>query len=109
MVLMTAQLLVVTDCPQTAPALALFRSALAHADRPTDIAVVVVDDEASARLHRFTGSPSFFLDGVDLLPGEGDPPAVACRMYRDPAGRPTGLPDAGELADALAARPPEAP
>ncbi|GAA1403105.1 hypothetical protein GCM10009613_63820 [Pseudonocardia kongjuensis] len=62
---------------------------------------VLTDDEA-AREH-FTGSPTIRVDGADIdPPPDTTPPALTCRLYLLPDGRPSPLPDRGRIREALA-------
>lgn len=95
------ELLVVPHCPYEAAAADLFRSSLATAGLPTQISSVVVSDPATAERSSFSGSPSFFADGLDLLP-DNQEPGIACRLYATGRGL-SGLPDEQSLVDALRA------
>lgn len=101
---MRVELLVVPDCPNEHQALELFRSVLTATGMSGELTTVVVDTEEAAVDRRFVGSPSFFIDGADLLPAPEAPPAIACRLYRSRAGGLTGLPSAEELEAALRER-----
>jgi peroxiredoxin len=93
-------------CPSHEQAFDLLSSALAELKRG-DVAVArreVTSDDEAERL-RFPGSPTFQVGRRDLFPTDA-PPALTCRVYRTPDGRPSPLPDPAELAarlrDALA-------
>ncbi len=102
MVPMVVELLVVRDCPNEAPAREALAASLAAAGLAgTSVDTVVVDDQARADELGFIGSPSFYVDGVDVLPVVGAVPAVACRVYRGASGALTGVPDRPVLVDAL--------
>lgn len=93
---MRAQLLVVPDCPHEGPAMSLLLGSLREAglgDVPVD--VVVLHDDRAADERRFSGSPSFCIDDVDLFPA--DPSGLACRVYPAPGGRGQGLPEREQL------------
>lgn len=104
---MDYELLTIQGCPNSAPALELFRRALAaegkDAGRVT-VREVMSQDEAEA-LH-FHGSPSFFADGRDLFP-TGSAPALSCRVYRS-ENTMAGLPSAELLRTSLRGTGPEA-
>jgi len=103
---MRFEVLVVPDCPHAALAEVLLGAAVSRAGlSDVGVDVVVVEDEATARVYGFVGSPSFFLDGADLLPAGADSrPAVACRVYRDERGELSGLPAEQILVEAVQAR-----
>lgn len=96
---MRLELLVVPECPNGGAAADLFRASLAAAGVGADVATIVVTDQDTAIRLGFTGSPSFFLDGHDLLP-DGGPPGVACRLYTV-HGNLAGLPEQQALIDAI--------
>jgi len=48
----------------------------------------------------FAGSPTIYADGIDLFPTGDDGGALACRIYRTPAGL-TGSPTVEQLVDAI--------
>ncbi len=98
---MKAQLFVVRDCPNQAPAAVLFRRALDAAGRPdTVVETVVVTTERDAARFGFAGSPSYFVDGRDLFSGR--PTGLACRVYPTSTGL-RGVPDASAVVEALRA------
>lgn len=96
-----AELLVVPNCPNEHHAAAAFRRALTSAgfDRPT-LTTVVISTPEQARERAFTGSPSFYINGHDILPTTA-PPALACRMYRSESETLAGIPDGETLASAI--------
>jgi peroxiredoxin len=92
-------------CPSHPAALQRVRELLAELGKP-EIGVRVREvrtlDEAAAL--GFTGSPSVYVGGTDLVPpGPDEVPALACRVYRLRDGRTSPLPDCDDLRDALAA------
>lgn len=93
--------LVVPDCPNAAGALDLATSVVADLGVAATVDVVVVSTDEQAREHGFIGSPSFHLDGVDVLNQTTVTPAVACRVYPQPAGGLGGLPNRAELTAAV--------
>lgn len=94
---MRVELLVVPSCPHQAPALKALEAALVLAGHPDEaVRTVVIETEADAVQAGFTGSPSFFIDGTDLLPTPGATPALACRLH--------GVPSTDVLAAAIRTR-----
>lgn len=92
------KLLVWSECPSHEQAEEMLRAALAeagHADQPYTVRWIESHDEAE--VERFAGSPTFRLDGVDLVhPGEWF--GLMCRVYqRD--GRPSPLPSQTDLTE----------
>ncbi len=101
---LVVEVLLVPDCPHRDPALGVAREALTMAGLGgAEVRVTVIaEDEEAARVG-FVGSPSFFVDGRDLLPASA-PAAVACRVYLRAAGGRGGVPDVAVLAAALRER-----
>jgi hypothetical protein len=98
---MHIELMIVDGCPHADSAYRLFRQSLADVGLGhVEIETTVVASDEDAERRGFTGSPSFFADGHDLLPDPTVTPAVACRLYRGTAGV-TPLPDARRLRQAL--------
>lgn len=95
------ELLVVPDCPNETRA----RRALLEAAREAGLAdlavtVTVIDTDVQAQRRRFTGSPTFLIDGSDPFATPDAPTGVTCRVYRTAAG-PAGTPDLEQLRQAL--------
>lgn len=99
---MKVELLVVPDCANARQAAAVLREALHEAGIRTTVETVIIDTDQAAEARRFIGSPSFYVDGVDLFPQPNAAPALACRMYPTEEG-PRGTPSPTALARALAA------
>lgn len=97
---MELTLLTIPDCPNAAGFEQ--RLALALADLPD--AVVrrrEVADEREAAQAGMNGSPTLLINGVDPFAVPGQAPGLACRLYRDAAGRPAGAPTVEALRRAL--------
>src|SRR5687768_12839097 len=98
------ELLFWAGCPSYPRALADLRAALAGTGGDPGAIVVreiLTEDEAVAE--RFVRSPTIRVDGADVVPPpEGEPPALACRVYRRRDGRPSPVPDPDDLREALA-------
>ncbi|MFE4956536.1 hypothetical protein ACFRCW_21120 [Streptomyces sp. NPDC056653] len=100
---MDIELLVVPNCPNEKPAAEQLRQALDDIglhDTAWDTRVIV--EQAEAEQAGFTGSPTIHIDGQDPFAEPGRSPGLACRVYRTPHGL-AGVPDLGELRQALAA------
>lgn len=81
----------------------MLREAMAEAgldERELRVTEVVTDVDAS-RL-AFPGSPTIRVDGADVQDPGGNPVGLTCRLYRKRDGRPSPLPDADDIRDALA-------
>ncbi|MFI6055243.1 hypothetical protein ACIBCO_34790 [Streptomyces violascens] len=99
---MDIEILVVPDCPNSAPAAALLRQALDDVGlHDAGFSVRVIADQTAAEAAAFTGSPSFLINGHDPFPEPGCAPGLACRVYRTPDGL-AGLPEPEQLRQALA-------
>ncbi len=91
--------------PPESLAAEILREALALVGDPGSFRTIVVEDHGRAGLLGFTGSPSFHLDGRDLLP-TGQPPSLACRLYPGVLGHLQGVPAVLDLTRALLAATP---
>ncbi|MBT2566955.1 hypothetical protein J7I84_10710 [Arthrobacter sp. ISL-85] len=97
---MDYELRTIPGCPNSGPALELFRQALAAERRDAGrLTVREVTSEDEAEMLGFHGSPSFIADGQDLFPA-GTAPALSCRVYSS-EDRMAGLPSAGSLRAAV--------
>lgn len=99
--ILDVELLVIPDCPNEQPAAEALRAALNRAGlEHIDFQIVLIATPHQAAQRAFTGSPSFFINGQDLLP-EQAPPALACRIYRSPSGESAGIPEVESLRAAI--------
>ena len=97
---MELSLLTVPDCPNAAG----FEQRLTLALAGFPGAVVrrrEVADEREAAQAGMHGSPTLLINGVDPFTAPGQAPGLACRVYRDEAGRAAGLPTVEALRQAL--------
>lgn len=91
-------------CPSTGEGLRLLRDAVAAAGGDPDAIAMreIATDEEAGRTG-FPGSPTFVVDGRDVLPPPaGEPSGLTCRLYRLPDGRPSPTPDPDDLRRAVA-------
>jgi hypothetical protein len=88
------ELLWFADCPNHDPARELLRSVVDALAPGTPILDIDATDAVVAGAHRFPGSPTIRVDGVDIQPGFVDPGDYTprCRVYWTDAGL-RGLPD----------------
>jgi hypothetical protein len=94
-------LLVVPECSNESEAATLLRTAMDEIGLgQTDFRTVTIDDAGAAARSQFTGSPTFMVDGVDLFEDPTRTIGLSCRLYRN-AGGVAGVPDRGELTQAL--------
>jgi hypothetical protein len=69
---------------------------------PDRIEVTEITSEAAAADHRFAGSPTIRIDGVDIQPPSAEEPiGLTCRVYRLRDGRISPTPDRADVRDAL--------
>lgn len=90
-------------CPHHVAARALLDDVLAASGVVSEIQVVEVADDETARRVRFPGSPTIRMNGRDIDPGYVDPGEYApgCRVYATSAGL-RGVPERAWLEAALA-------
>jgi hypothetical protein len=89
-------------CPSHPEARELLESVLAERDLDARVTVREVQTQADAEELRFPGSPTIRVDGRDVDPdGASARPALNCRIYRKPDGRPTPVPTREQLEAAL--------
>ena len=95
---MKVDVLYFAGCPHHKPAVALVRDVAADLGLEAEVEEVEVNIQADAERHRFLGSPTIQVDGLDVEPAARDRHdyAFSCRMY---AGQ--GTPPRDMLAAAL--------
>ncbi|MFI5892398.1 hypothetical protein ACIA5D_20045 [Actinoplanes sp. NPDC051513] len=100
-VTMLVQLLAVPNCPHAEPAAAVLRGALDEAGlNDVPVTTLIIDTQDEADRIGFIGSPTILIDGRDPFPDSGQEPALACRLYRHPAGL-SGIPPIDPIRQAL--------
>ena len=97
---MDVELLVVPNCPNEVTAYDLTRASLGELDLHASISTTVIESDEQAHARRFTGSPTFLVNGLDPFVEPGAAVGVACRVYRTPSGL-AGVPSSEELREAL--------
>ena len=98
---MELELLVVPDCPNEAAAVAAVQAAARQAGLgEVGLRVTVIDTDEQARGHRFAGSPTLLIDGVDPFADPSAPIGLTCRIYSTTDG-PAGVPELAQLRAAL--------
>jgi hypothetical protein len=89
-------------CPSWPEALGELKAAMSELGLdPETIEMREVESDAEAERERFPGSPTIRVDGADVVPPNGAPVGLACRVYRLRDGRPSPTPDPADLRDAL--------
>ena len=99
------EVLAFEGCPHAEPALALAERAVAASGVEATVRRVDIADASAAVEHRFLGSPTIRVNGVDVEPGanERHEYVLACRIYRTSTGGSEGEPDEHWLRSALEA------
>jgi hypothetical protein len=89
-------------CPSHPEAVELLRDVLRERGIEDPIELREVFTLEDAVEHGFPGSPTIRIDGRDVDPaGATDPPALTCRVYRLPDGRPSPVPSRQQLEEAV--------
>ena len=99
------EVLTFEGCPHAEPALALAERVVAESGVEATVRRVDIADASAAVEHRFLGSPTIRVNGVDVEPGanERHEYVLACRIYRTSTGGSEGEPDEHWLRSALEA------
>jgi hypothetical protein len=90
---MRAELLWWEGCPSYPEALRQLRKILAEEAAGAEVELRQVETDEQAERERFPGSPTIRIDGEDVVPANGEPLTLTCRVYRLRDGRPSPLPD----------------
>jgi hypothetical protein len=98
---MTVELLWWEGCPSHPEALAELERILREEGVPADVTRVEIEDDEQARREHFPGSPTIRIDGEDIVPAEGEPYSLTCRVYRRRDGRVSPTPDPEDVRDAV--------
>ena len=89
-------------CPSHPEARELLQSVLAEHGVDAEVVEREVFTDEEAHELRFPGSPTILVDGRDVDPqGAEARPALTCRVYRLPDGRPSPVPSREQLEEAL--------
>jgi hypothetical protein len=88
-------------CPSHPEALADLERVLREEHVEAAVELVEVESDEQARRERFPGSPTIRLDGEDVLPADGEPFSLTCRVYRTRDGRISATPDPEDLREAV--------
>jgi hypothetical protein len=92
-------------CPSWPEALEDLKQAMAEQGLdPESVELRHIDTDEQAEQERFPGSPTIRVDGRDIVPAEGEPLGLACRVYRLRDGRPSPTPDPDDVRAALEGR-----
>jgi hypothetical protein len=97
---LTIEVLYVPGCPNLQPAIGRLRSVLQSEAIDLPIQEIAIENEQTARLLRFPGSPTIRINGQDAEPQKEQSFGIACRLYPGGGG---GLPSEETLHRAIAA------
>ncbi len=97
---MKIELLYFAECPHHRPTRDLIETTLSDLGLHLEVEETDIRDQDEAERHRFLGSPSIRVDGVDIEPGAHERTAYAlgCRLYGA-----SGMPPKALLVEALRA------
>ena len=71
---------------------------------PESVEMREVESDEQAERERFPGSPTIRIDGSDVVPANGAPASLTCRVYRLRDGRSSPTPDPADVREALERR-----
>jgi hypothetical protein len=89
-------------CPSWPEALKELRTAMGELGLdPESVELREVESDEQAERERFPGSPTIRIDGADIVPANGSPASLTCRVYKLRDGRYSPIPDPADLREAL--------
>jgi hypothetical protein len=92
------------DCPSHEDGLDRLRAVLAEEGVDSDLRLIEIRTDEDAHTHRFTGSPTIRIEGVDVDPTSAQGEfSLTCRVYRHENGRFSPLPSIQTLREAIKA------
>ncbi len=97
---MKVQLLTFAGCPNADAAREVLRRVLSSSGIRASIEEVNTTAPETPEHLRGWGSPTIFIDGVDIE-GLDTPATASCRLYRDSDGRLGGIPSEATVLDAV--------
>lgn len=100
---MRIELLYTPDCPDYVQAAALIQEVLAETGIPASVELLPLETEEQARRHRFIGSPTVRIEGLDVEPYvtfAATDFRLGCRTYVE-RGEVRGWPSRRQLKDAI--------
>jgi glutaredoxin len=100
--IMKIQLYYLEGCPNYQKAHNILKEVLAEQGIKTEVELIKVETEEDARRHRFIGSPTIKINGVDVEPGVQDVRqfSLGCRVYLN-NGAHQGFPPKAMLVQAI--------
>jgi len=102
---MKVELLWWEGCPSWPEALGQLKAVMAGLGLdPEAVEMREIESDEQAARERFPGSPTIRVDGSDVVPANGDPVGLTCRVYRLRDGRVSPTPDPDDVREALERR-----
>ena len=102
---MKVELLWWDGCPSWPEALDELRAIMTELGLdPASVQTREVESDEQAERERFPGSPTIRIDGSDVVPANGNPVSLTCRVYRLRDGRASPTPDPADIREALQRR-----
>lgn len=98
---MRIELLYYPDCPSHERALELLQEALKQEGLSAEIAVIRIETEHEAERHRFVGSPTIRVNGIEVQPLPHLPYRLTCRTFLHEDGRLMPVPSLNTLRETL--------
>ena len=99
---MKIDILVFDGCPSAEATCILVKQIVAEENVPADIVIKEVNSLDDARPYRFLGSPTVYVNGLDIEPArrEETNDDMSCRIYRTAQGG-SGVPPAEMIREAI--------
>ncbi|GIV66317.1 MAG: DUF2703 domain-containing protein [Chloroflexota bacterium] len=94
------ELLYFEDCPNWRKGLELLKNIFDDLRITQEIHLVKIENEEEAKRRKFSGSPSFFINGQDLFPNQQENYFLGCRVYPTSRGF-QGVPEYDILRSAI--------
>jgi len=98
---MRVELLYYPECPSHERALELLQEALRAEGVDAPVEMIRIDTQAQAEMHRFIGSPTIRINGIELDPHPELPYRLTCRTFIHEDGRLSPLPSLSMLRQAI--------
>ncbi|GBC92174.1 hypothetical protein HRbin15_00638 [bacterium HR15] len=98
---MRIELLYYPECPSHERALELLQEALRMEGIDAPVEIIRIDTQAQAEAHRFIGSPTIRIEGIEVDPHPELPYRLTCRTFIHEDGRLSPLPSLTMIRQAI--------
>jgi hypothetical protein len=99
---MRVELLWWDGCPSWPDALADLKQVMEDLGvDPESVEMREIESDEQAERERFPGSPTIRIDGEDVVPPDGEPIGLSCRVYELREGLFSPIPDPQDVREAL--------